>query len=45
MIDSLVKYFGPQAAEPFDIVEQDWAAEEFTRGSYGGRLGAGALTQ
>nr|WP_240316707.1 FAD-dependent oxidoreductase [Mycobacterium persicum] len=45
VIDSLVKYFGPQAAEPFDIVEQDWAAEEFTRGCYGGRLGAGALTQ
>ncbi|OBA83363.1 amine oxidase [Mycobacterium sp. 1164966.3] len=45
VIDALVKYFGPQAAEPFDIVEQDWAAEEFTRGCYGGRLTAGALTQ
>ncbi|HTQ22714.1 flavin monoamine oxidase family protein [Mycobacterium sp.] len=45
VIDALVKYFGPQAAEPFDIVEQNWAAEEFTRGCYGGRLGAGGLTQ
>ena len=45
VIDALVKYFGPQAAEPFDIIEQDWAAEEFTRGCYGGRLNAGALTQ
>ncbi|GAB3035098.1 flavin monoamine oxidase family protein [Mycobacterium bourgelatii] len=45
VVDTLVKYFGPQAAEPFDIVEQDWNAEEFTRGCYGGRLAAGALTQ
>lgn len=45
VVDALVEYFGPQAAEPFDVVEQDWAAEEFSRGCYGGRLGAGALTQ
>ncbi|WP_100466987.1 FAD-dependent oxidoreductase [Mycobacteroides abscessus] len=31
--------------KPFDIVEQDWTAEEFTRGCYGGRLGAGVWTQ
>ncbi|MFD6197882.1 flavin monoamine oxidase family protein [Mycobacteriaceae bacterium NPDC060252] len=42
---SLVKYFGPTAAEPFDIIEQDWNAEEFTRGCYGGRLGAGVSTR
>lgn len=45
IVDTLVKYFGPQAAEPFDVVEQDWTAEEFTRGCYGGRLGAGVWTQ
>ncbi|EGD56436.1 flavin monoamine oxidase family protein [Gordonia neofelifaecis] len=45
IVDALVKYFGPQAAEPFDIIEQDWTAEEFTRGCYGGRLGAGVWTQ
>ncbi|WP_100482292.1 flavin monoamine oxidase family protein [Mycobacteroides abscessus] len=45
VIDALVKYFGPQAAKPFDIVEQDWTAEEFTPGCYGGRLGAGVWTQ
>lgn len=45
VIGALVKYFGPQAAEPFDVLEQDWSAEEFTRGCYGGRLGAGAWTQ
>lgn len=45
VINALVRYFGPKAAEPFDIVEQDWTTEEFTRGCYGGRLGAGAWTQ
>ncbi|POH59038.1 flavin monoamine oxidase family protein [Arthrobacter glacialis] len=45
VIEALVKYFGEKAADPFDIVEQDWTAEEFTRGCYGGRLGAGAWTQ
>lgn len=45
VLGSLVKYFGPKAATPFDIVEQDWMSEEFTRGCYGGRLGAGAWTQ
>lgn len=44
VIDALVKYFGPKAADPFDFVEQDWNAEEFTRGCYGGRLGAGVWT-
>jgi monoamine oxidase len=44
VIGALVKYFGPEAAAPFDIVEQDWNAEEFTRGCYGGRLGAGVWT-
>ncbi|MEE3852093.1 flavin monoamine oxidase family protein [Gordonia sp. LSe1-13] len=45
IIGNLVSYFGPQAAEPIQIVEQDWMAEEFTRGCYGGRLGAGVWTQ
>lgn len=45
VVGTLVKYFGPEAAEPFDVLEQDWNAEEFTRGCYGGRLGAGVWTQ
>ncbi|MFF7774868.1 flavin monoamine oxidase family protein [Streptomyces tanashiensis] len=45
VVSALVKYFGPRAAHPFDVVEQDWNAEEFTRGCYGGRLAAGAWTQ
>lgn len=45
VVNTLVQYFGAQAAEPFDIVELDWMAEEYTRGCYGGRLGAGVWTQ
>jgi len=45
VIAQLVEYFGPQAAEPIEVIEQDWMAEEFTRGCYGGRLGAGVWTQ
>ncbi|QRY64186.1 flavin monoamine oxidase family protein [Gordonia sp. PDNC005] len=45
VIAQLVEYFGPQAAEPIELIEQDWMAEEFTRGCYGGRLGAGVWTQ
>ena len=45
VVSALVKFFGPEAANPFDVVEQDWNAEEFTRGCYGGRLGAGVWTQ
>ena len=45
VVDTFVRFFGPEAAEPFDVVELDWSAEEFTRGCYGGRLGAGVWTQ
>ncbi|HKY48587.1 MAG TPA: flavin monoamine oxidase family protein [Acidimicrobiia bacterium] len=45
VVNTLVQYFGAQAAEPFDIVELDWMAEAYTRGCYGGRLGAGVWTQ
>lgn len=45
VVEGLVSMFGPEAADPFDYVEKDWASEEFTRGCYGGRLGAGVWTQ
>lgn len=43
-IATLVKLYGPAAAEPTDYLERDWTAEEYTRGCYGGRLGAGVWT-
>ncbi len=44
-VATLTELFGPRAAEPIDYLEQDWMAEEYTRGCYGGRLGAGVWTQ
>ncbi|MED5803337.1 flavin monoamine oxidase family protein [Gordonia sp. Z-3] len=45
IVGNLVTYFGARAAGPTEVIEQDWTAEEFTRGCYGGRLGAGVWTQ
>lgn len=38
-------FFGPRAAEPREYVEHDWAADEWSRGCYGGRLTPNAWTQ
>jgi monoamine oxidase len=38
------KFFGPRAADPDEYVERDWAAEEWSRGCYGGRFGTGVWT-
>jgi monoamine oxidase len=45
VIDCLARWYGPQAAGPMEYVEKDWTIEEYTRGCYGGRLGAGVWTQ
>jgi monoamine oxidase len=45
LTETLARYFGPKAEESFDIVEQDWSAEPWTRGCYGAHLGAGAWTR
>ncbi|WP_435220529.1 flavin monoamine oxidase family protein [Streptomyces sp. Tue6028] len=44
-VATLVKMFGPQAQNPLEYIEQNWMDEEYTRGCYGGRLGAGVWTQ
>ncbi len=41
----LARYFGPRAASPRDYIEQDWTAEEWTRGCYAARFVPGAWTQ
>ena len=33
VLASLVCYFGKRAAKPVEVVEQDWSAEEWTRGA------------
>ncbi|NMO03203.1 flavin monoamine oxidase family protein [Gordonia sp. TBRC 11910] len=44
-LNTLAKLFGEQALSPIDYVEKNWMEEEYTRGCYGGRLGAGVWTQ
>jgi monoamine oxidase len=44
ILSVFAKYFGPRAAEPDEYVERDWAAEEWSRGCYGGRFGTGVWT-
>lgn len=45
VLASLVGYFGPRAGKPIDFIEQDWSAEEWTRGCYGAHLAPGVWTQ
>jgi monoamine oxidase len=45
VLSSLAGYLGPRAADPVDYVEQDWSAEEWTRGCYGAHMPPGAMTQ
>lgn len=45
VIDTMAKYFGPKASNPFDIIQVDWSTEQWTRGCYGAHLGAGVWTQ
>lgn len=44
-VETMVKYFGPQASQTTDIIELDWSAEPWTRGCYGAHLGAGVWTR
>ena len=44
VLSVFAKFFGPRAAEPEEYVERDWAAEEWSRGCYGGRFGTGVWT-
>lgn len=42
---AFAKHFGERALAPLEYVEQDWTAEEFSRGCYGGRMGTGVWTR
>jgi monoamine oxidase len=44
VLSVLARFFGPRAADPVEYVERDWAAEEWSRGCYGGRFGTGVWT-
>ncbi len=45
MLTMLTTRFGPKAAHPIDILEQNWAEEPWTRGCSMGHFPTGVLTQ
>jgi monoamine oxidase len=40
----LVRYFGEQAGNPCEYIEQNWADEEYSRGCYAGYMPPGVMT-
>jgi monoamine oxidase len=44
ILDALARLFGPEAARPVAVVDQDWPAETWSRGCYVGLMPPGALT-
>ena len=44
ILSVFAKFFGPRAADPDEYIEKDWAAEEWSRGCYGGRFGTEVWT-
>lgn len=44
VLDCLSRYFGEQAGQPSDYIEQSWAEEEYTRGCYAAYMPPGVLT-
>ncbi|MDQ2838439.1 MAG: FAD-dependent oxidoreductase [Actinomycetota bacterium] len=45
LLRQLVHYFGPRAGKPYDIIEQNWMAEQYTRGCYHGYAPPGLYTE
>jgi monoamine oxidase len=44
MVERLVDWFGPDAAHPIDYEDQNWPAEEWSRGCFGASMGPGVMT-
>lgn len=44
VVDHLVDLLGPEAANPLDYEDQNWPAEEWSRGCYGASMGPGVMT-
>jgi monoamine oxidase len=45
LLSTLVRLFGPRARRPYDVIEQNWMAEPFTRGCYHAYGAPGLYTQ
>ena len=44
VLERLVDFFGPEAGEVIDYEDQNWPAEEWSRGCYGASMGPGVMT-
>jgi monoamine oxidase len=44
IVDYLVNLLGSEAANPIDYEDQNWPAEEWSRGCYGASMGPGVMT-
>lgn len=44
VVDDLVHYFGPEAAQPLAYVERDWTRETWSRGCYVAHMAPGVMT-
>ena len=45
LLRQLVHYFGPRAGKPYDFIEQNWMAEQYTRGCYHAYAPPGLYTE
>jgi putrescine oxidase len=45
ILEGLAAFVGPEALRASDLIETDWAAEEWTRGAYASTFGVGGLTR
>ena len=45
VLREFVRYFGPRAGRPYDLIEQNWMAEPYTRGCYHGYAPPGLYTE
>jgi monoamine oxidase len=45
VLRELVRFFGPRAGQPYDLIEQNWMAEPYTRGCYHAYAPPGLYTE
>lgn len=44
VVDRLVSFLGPEAANPIDYEDQDWPSDPWSRGCFGASMGPGVMT-
>ncbi|MBZ5722631.1 MAG: flavin monoamine oxidase family protein [Acidobacteriia bacterium] len=44
IVQRVVDFFGPEAANPIDYIDCDWPSDPWSRGCYGPSMGPGVLT-